>query len=1161
MNNPTFNSYTLNYTISGSCVGSITNVTLLGGTPPYTLVWSGSSFTANTLNISSLCAGIYNGTVTDSLGDSSTTQVEVKSLTPVTLSATVINSSCTGSTAAYCTIKINSFTHTQPTVNYILYRDGTIVGSAQYVGSGNFTHTFSGLPPGAYTVTGYDGYNNTYQSVAFSGCQTHTTSTGAMSAGTIVENWDRVCPFNRWANYIHGPAATFPLGAFPSEAWYTDFQDVSGQWYTTDDPNFWLFTGNQDDRLTDTSLPWYQSEVLSSEQATYEGEDMGPAAIAKVIGNAGTFYYSKHIGRFVMLNWTAIGGNYQWTTINPTKDQSIGNPTAAEDLTSDLQWTVENLTTQQYTISGASNTVVLASDKAETTGAYGMVQCTSNSGIENGFISNCSHLNYVHEVTLGSTAVDNDTIGVYLCWFKDENGIYGDIGQSYNIALHIANGNGTSTPKLIVTYNNSNSVNTFRLFQEDAIWDSVFNSTILQNDGPYYSGSTGDAWFNLQGNVRFKITRSGELGENFKIECTDTMGNQSGTQTEATIDVGALNPYNAAYEINFSLNDPTTWTGSLSSAYEREGVIGNELVKFLGSQKYGYWTASQALTQFFDIDFEGQQSSYIVIPTTLGLSDSKYFELYDKDTINTDVTDPIVDDYSNSFGGYRPCRNKGVPVIAPTAKVLMQTNLDPLVTMSGATKISHVSKEYNIYYSEDITGINIGMNFIDNTVELRNNKAYAKYSVYPYSPESGEFEPTTLITKIFDNLTDIVPGAGGFGVKTTDNISLGSLPTQNYWEYCIKPSFIFKDKLEDVFYAGCRKIKKDGESDIWFDTLNINRTSEKQYGIYNPSSDYYFIVVSKPERTNIQTETVLYTTNDSCELYNQQTTAISGSSEPYNADSVVILSGKTWTAPLTYPNGGNMLVTVNGLTLFKASDSTMEDGDFITDGYTISIRKDTLEDGDLINMFYVPNSTGRSNYVQQLTVGSAITSTQVASGLYYHNINYRISLDYPPLGSVGMVWNGTVLYSGRDFKLINSRTIEITSITYPTGLDEGDKISLFYFTKLTVSGVASVKSPEVNVQQITNVRNNETVELLVFDMSATTVYTETKRLKRGLSGPKDLTFTMDLPGPGDYTYQVVSTREYPLISGDMVRTQNQTEKVPFIMKPEVYYYTPESTNV
>ena len=1155
-----FNSYTLNYTISGSCVGSITNVTLIGGTPPYTLSWSGSSFTANTINISSLCAGIYNGTVIDSLGASSITQVEVKSLTPVTLSATVIDSSCTGSTAAYCSIKVNSFTHTQPTVNYNLYRDSILVGSAQYIGSGNFTHTFNGLQPGAYTVTGYDGYNNTYQATPFSGCQTHTTSTGAMSAGTIVENWDRVCPFNKWAVYLHGPAVSFPLGSFPSQAWYTDFQDGSGQWYVTEDPNFWFFTGLSSDRTTDSSQDWYQEVVLPVEQATYEGEDMGPAAIAKVIGNAGTFYYSEHIGRFVMLQWTAVGGGYQWTTVNPTQDQSIGNPTSIEDLTSDLQWTVEDLTGEQFTISGASNTVVLASDKAGTTGAYGMVECTSNSGLDNGFISRCSHLNYVHEVTLGSTAVDNDTIGIYLCWFKDDAGVYGDIGQSYNIALHISNKNGVSTPDLNITYNNSNSVNTFKTIPADAIWDSVFNSSILQNDSPY--GPFVDAWFNLQGNIRLRITRSGELGENFKIECTDSMGDQGGTQTNATIDVGAANPYNVAYEINFSLNDVTTWTGTISSAYGREGVEGDELVKFLGSQKYGYWTASQADTQFFDIDFEGEQSSYTVIPTTLGLSDSEYFELYDKDTINTDVTDPIVDDYSNSFGGHRPCINKGVPLITPTPKVLMQTSVDPLVTMSGATKISHDSKEYNIYYAEDITtGINIGMNFIDNTVELRNNKAYAKYGIYPYVPEADEFEPTSLITKIFDNLTDIVPGAGGFGVKTTDNISLGSLPTQNYWEYCIKPSFIFKDKLEDVFYAGCRKVKKDGESNIWFDTLNLNRTSEKQYGIYNPDNDYYFIVVSKPEVANIKTETVLHLTDGSCELYNQQVTAFSGSSEPYNTDAIIILSGKTWTAPLTYPNDGNILVTVNGLTLFKSSDPTMYDGDFTTDGYTISIRKNTLENGDVINMFYVPNSTSRSNYVQQLTVGSAsAVTTNSQSELYYHNIYYRINLDYSPLGSVGMVWNGTILYSERDFKLIDESTIEITSVEYPTGLDEGDRISLFYFTKLTVSGIASVKSPEVKVQQITNVRNDETVELLVFDTSATTVYTETKILKRGVSGPKDLIFTMDLPRPGDYTYQVVSTREYPLISGDMVRTQNQTEKVPFIMKPEVYYFTPESTN-
>ena len=1154
-----FNSYDVMYTVSGSCVGSITNVILVGGTPPYTLNWSGSSFTANTIDISGLCVGMYNGTVTDSLGANTTELIEIKSLTPVTLSATVIDNSCTGSTDAYCSIKVNSFTHEQPIVNYSIYKDSILLSSVQYVGSGNFEHIFSDLQPGAYTVTGYDGYHTTYQAVPFSGCQTQTSSTGGMSAGTIVENWDRVCPMNKWAQYMHGttPAATFPLGSLPECTWFANFQDGSGQCYDIKNPNFWLFDGDTIERLTDNTQDWFQPEVPEHEQATYEGEDMGPAAISKVVGNAGTFYYSRHIERFVILLHTDGTTAYQWVTINPTEEQSIGNPTSVEDLTSNTQWTVNDLTGDQYTISGGSNTVVLASDKATTTGAYGMVECTGNSGLENGFISMCSHLNYVHEVTLGSTASDNDSIGVYLCWFKDVDGVYGVKGESYYISLTVNNSNGLSDPKLIIGYNGANSVNSFSLINDEYPEKSLFSATVLSNDSPYVNA--GSNMFNIQGNIRVRITRSGELGENFKVECTDTMGDTGGAQNLATKNVGVSNPYNASYTINFSINDFTTWTGSIDSAYGTELVNGDELIKFLGSQKYGYSTSSQRNTQFFDIDFEGEQSSYIAVPSTLGLDDSEYFELYDKDTVNIEVNNPISDDYDKSFGGSRPCRNKGVPLIKPTATVMMQTYIDPTVTMSGATKISHDSKEYNVYYSEDITGINIGMNFIDNTVELRNNKSYAKYGVYPYIPEMGEFEPTSLITKIFDNLTDIVPGVGGFGVKTSDTIKSDSLPTQDYWEYCIKPSFIIKDKLEDIFYAGARKVVNDKPSNKWFDTLNLNRTSEKQYGIYDPKSDYYFVVVSKPESPNIETETVIHSEDGSCDLHNQQIVAISGSSQT-DSDSTMILSGKTWTAPLDYPNGGNMLVTVNGLTLFKSSDSTMTDGDFTTDGETISIKKDTLEDGDLINMFYVPNSVGRSNYVQQLTVSSAVT-TDSSSELYYNNIYYRINLDYSPLGAVGLIWNGTVLRSGVDFKLISSNTIEITSVEYPTGLDEGDRISLFYFTKLTVTGIASVKSPEVKIRQITNVRNDESVELLVFNSSATTVYTETKKLKRGLSGPKDLTFIMDLPGPGDYTYQVVSTREYPLISGDMVRTQSKTGKIPFIMKPEVYYYTPESTNV
>ena len=61
---PTFNSYNVTYTISGSCTGSITNIVLGGGTGPYTLSWLGpSSYTANTTTLTSLCAGAYSGTV------------------------------------------------------------------------------------------------------------------------------------------------------------------------------------------------------------------------------------------------------------------------------------------------------------------------------------------------------------------------------------------------------------------------------------------------------------------------------------------------------------------------------------------------------------------------------------------------------------------------------------------------------------------------------------------------------------------------------------------------------------------------------------------------------------------------------------------------------------------------------------------------------------------------------------------------------------------------------------------------------------------------------------------------------------------------------------------------------------------------------------------
>ena len=64
-----------------------------------------------------------------------------------------------------------------------------------------------------------------------------------------------------------------------------------------------------------------------------------------------------------------------------------------------------------------------------------MIQCSRNSGLLNGFYSTCGYDEYTHEVTMGSTATDNDYIGLVLAAFKDEDGVYGPSGQTQSLTL------------------------------------------------------------------------------------------------------------------------------------------------------------------------------------------------------------------------------------------------------------------------------------------------------------------------------------------------------------------------------------------------------------------------------------------------------------------------------------------------------------------------------------------------------------------------------------------------------------------------------------------------------------------------------------------------------------------------------------------------------
>lgn len=1220
---PTFNSYSVTYTVSGSCTGSITNLVLEGGTGPYTLSWVGpSSYTANTTTLTTLCTGAYSGTVTDVYGSASTEVIIIGNIPPVSLSASVIDNSCMTNASKYCQIKVHTFTHTQPEVKYNLFKDGTLEDTVTYIGSGNHPHTFKNLTEGGYTVTAHDGNFYTYESTSVSGCGATNTTTGNMSASTIVENWTRVAVQANNSLYFHGPAATYPTGYFSEKMFFTDFTDGEGAWYITNGlatsgvdeskstvkkdgeetsrskeeldyytvseakseksvlyedeesplvadkviedysayaPYFWFYTGATATRLTNSSKDWYQPNVPLAQQAAYEGQDVGPTAISKTIANAGTFYWSTKIKRFVVLFYTAVvGSNYQWVTYNPRNNQGKeANPSAATGLTSSTNWGCQPITNNQFTISGTNNTVVSAKTKQMDNGVGScMIQCTSNSGIPNGFISSCSYLNYTHEVTLGSTDTDDDTIGLYLAWFRDNLGEYGPKNVSHNLALAFSNKNGASAPSINLLYNYGNSASAFSSINNEQPWNSTFTSTLSTSPSPYRFVSGNN--FNAQGNVRVKVTRSGQQGELFKIQMTDTMGNTGATQTHASSFIGQTNDYNPDYELNFSLLNSTTWTGRTTSV-KSDLVTGTELNKFLGSQSYGYNTSSQPQTQFFDIAFTGYQSNFEVVATKAGVSKSSYFELYNSKTLNVSHTNPVNDDWNNSFGGAYPGRPE-VPVIRPSIKVEMQTYLEPQVDITGATKIDIAAKRYYVYYCDEIQEVPLKLRWVTETAEMRNNNAYAKYSIFPYVPEYGEFLNVPLVSRIFDNVTTKLSGTTAIYTEGSDEVPISNFPCEDFWEYCIKPSSIIKDKLQDIYYSGCKVNRVSGTTATWFDTLDLNPTPTIEYGIYDRDRDYYLILVSKPGMANIETNSFdLPETINSCEVYNQRMAVVTGTTA--TTATTVSVPDRTFILPLDYQSDGNMQVTVNGITLFKAFNTSMTDGDFYSDGRTLSIKKNTLADGDLINIFYVPNTTSQSTYSQYINVPASGVTSAKTSTLYYKNIYYNINLDYTPLGDIGLVFNGTVLYADSDFKQVGPRKIQILSVQNPGGIVPGDRLIVFYYTNLTVSGIANTNNPQVNCEVTTNVRNNEEVNLLVYDSTGTTVYTQTTKLPRGTSGPQNIIMNINVPGPGDYTYNLVSYREYPLIDNNIIKTKSETERIPFKMTPSTYYFIKPSTDV
>jgi len=146
-----------------------------------------------------------------------------------------------------------------------------------------------------------------------------------------------------------------------------------------------------------------------------------------------SYYFNKDIQKFVIaeaITGTKNSGDIRWVTFNPHRNQTVdGNPTASKELTTTnwdvkpfggtpgnpLQWTIDE--NDGYKVKPAWDIAF-----------NNVIQCNYNSARYNGFYSLCNFVDYTHEVTIGSTNNDNDTIGIVIAAFKDELGEYPPAG-------------------------------------------------------------------------------------------------------------------------------------------------------------------------------------------------------------------------------------------------------------------------------------------------------------------------------------------------------------------------------------------------------------------------------------------------------------------------------------------------------------------------------------------------------------------------------------------------------------------------------------------------------------------------------------------------------------------------------------------------------------
>ena len=1120
--NMKLNGYRITNTLSGSCNGSIigANISASTNSAPYLVSWSGTNtlYTANTFDISNLCADNYVATITDYTGATATTTITLSAFTVPSIDVSLTNDDCILDPNKKGTITVTDSTTTTPTYTYELRKNNKLL-DIYYGDTGNTSHSFSGIENGLYTVTVMEEKIIDFDTKpSQSGCTAYNFNDGGTPYGWLLPN----VIGNTWENFI--PNAPFHLSFLPgAPGWgpatggtqiYYEIGLLPDGTIDTANPYVWFYTGNTLTRKTDLGQDWY---LGVSALTTEEGNNNVGPDIARSVGNIGKFYYNSIINKFVYL-WPSYGAVLSWITYDPRENYGIpGNPRSSNLTGATSGFSITNLSAVDVTVDPSSGNVAATSGIYPGGGVDGKfyASSTANNASVGGMLSLCTYNNYSWQTTFNATA-DNDSLYLFLAAFRDDTAKYGPSGVTYNLYLQ-ANG---TTGKIAIGiqggmsgYGLKRDGYQFRNCFQGACTTSNPNAgrTTLAAYGTYltpFSAGTG-SWNNM-GAVRVKVNRSGTTGEHFHIQFTETMG----TGSSATRAIGQSNGYNPRYDINFNLLDTSTWSGNTFSAYDEYDFIQRyDLCKFLGSKKIGYGQGSQPSLSFYHITFTGNPSQQEIIPPDCGNSQGPSNTVTITATTGT-TTNIIETNNTSSYSSTEP----NVPKVNPRVNVSLQTMPSPSVSIVGLSKPNvKLSTQIgnkpalSVYNASQGGGGEIKVYYGGNNTDMLLGNMYPKFRIYPYITEQEMVATKPVYEAIFDTIPSYYDNTSQSNILSASTfIPWSGFCTGSSWEYIIRPSYLFKDKTSP--------------NDVWIDTASYPPSNT-----VSNSQDFYMALVKDPPIP------VLALDNFRIPFSQPQMMIETAVVNNMPAPTDEAFSSATFRHDIRSARPSIPFVTVNGIVVSEGrsgltfnnitttppppASGSLADGETIYNQHTILATGDyhlslgnravtffaeTVQNGDQLQFIY--DAVGGS-WAQFFTMPQTISSTNTEM-IFEENGYYYINLEKQSLGAVSLAINGVTQGDGTSGGYIKTSDTRIQLLDSLDTYQSGDTFALFYKTIYMVAGLSMNKEPEIPINYLKDKNLIDVIRVRLFNQDGNLVQELSRTIAADIVGAVYRTFTL-----------------------------------------------------